>query len=676
MRDKSPSNGWLPGVRSICFGGDYNPEQWPEDDWAEDIELMQRAGVNLVSVAIFSWGLLEPSEGRFDFGWLDRLLDRLHAAGVRVDLGTPTTVPPMWFWKANPHVRPVTRDGRVLAPGSRGICCPSSPEYAAAQLRIVGELARRYGSHPAVVLWHAHNEYGAPVSECYCERSAVAFRTWLEDRYRTLDALNTAWGTAFWGQTYSEWDQIGCPSESASVSNPAQRLDFARFSNDELLACFVRERDLLHELSPGIPVTTNFMATSCPSMDLWAWAREVDVVSNDHYLNAADPENQVGLALDADLTRSLAGGGPWILMEHSPSAVNWQPRNVAKQPGEMERNAIGHLARGADAILFFQWRASRRGAEKFHSAMLPHAGRQSRVFRDVVELGGVVAALTEVVGSRVSTQAAILWDWESLWAQSLDWHPSVDLAPRAQVRRYYERLWRDKVTTDLVHPGADLSAYPVVFAPASYLLTEASAANLRGYVEQGGQLVVGPFSGVVDQDDAVHPGGLNGVLRDLLGVSVEEFLPLRENGTVLLTGGLPARIWTEDLMLRGADAVLRYLDGPAAGGAAVTRHQVGLGTATYVSTVLDGQALAAVLDPVLELAQVRVRRDLPWDLELVTRSGPESDYLFAINHGGSAVDLEVDGVDVVTGEKCRSAKVPAEGVRVFRTPHRSGQVGR
>jgi beta-galactosidase len=669
MGDNSPSSDrWLPGVRNICFGGDYNPEQWPEATWAEDIALMQQAGVNLVSVGIFSWGLLEPREGAFDFGWLDRLLDQLHAAGIRVDLGTPTAVPPMWFWAAHPQVRPVTRDGTVLAPGSRGICCPSSPEYAQAQLRIVQELGRRYGDHPALALWHVHNEYGAPVAECYCERSAAAFRTWLMAHYDSLDALNTAWGTAFWGQTYSEWSQIGCPSESASVSNPTHRLDFARFSNDELLACFIRERDLLHELSPGIPVTTNFMATNCPSMDLWAWAREVDIVSNDHYLNAAEVQNQIGLALDADLTRSLAGGRPWILMEHSPSAVNWQPRNVAKRPGEMARNALGHLGRGADAILFFQWRASRRGAEKFHSAMLPHAGPQSRVFRDVVELGGVLGKLNELIGTRVVAQTAILWDWQSFWAQGLAWHPSVDLDPRRQVRNYYERLWRDKVTTDFAHPEADLSAYPVVLAPASYLLTSTAADNLRAYVEQGGHLLVGPFSGVVDQDDAVHPGGLNGALRELLGVTVEEILPLRSGQTVSLTGGLTASIWTEDLVLQGADVLLEYLDGPAAGGAAITRRRIGRGTATYVSTVLNWQALAPILDPVLELAGLAPRRDLPWDLELITRSGAGHEYRFAINHGSAAVEIVMDGADMVTGEECRgAAKVPAEGVRVFRT---------
>ena len=669
MGNDSPVNdGWLPGVGEICFGGDYNPEQWPEATRAEDIALMRQAGVNLVSVGIFSWGLLETAPGEFDFGWLDRLLDQLHAAGIRVDLGTPTTVPPMWFWAANPHVRPVTRDGRVLAPGSRGICCPSSPEYAEAAVRITGELARRYADHPALALWHVHNEYGAPISECYCERSAAAFRVWLRTRYTGLEALNTAWGTAFWGQTYTDWEQIGCPAESASVSNPAHRLDFARFSNDELLACFVRERDVLHELSPGIGVTTNFMATSCPSMDLWAWAREVDLVSNDHYLTAADVDNQIGLALDADLTRSLAGGRGWILMEHSTSAVNWQPRNVAKRPGEMARNALSHLGRGADAVLFFQWRASRRGAEKFHSAMVPHSGTQSRVFRDVVELGSTLEALREVRGSRVSAPVALLWDWQSFWAQGLDWRPSVDLDPRAQVYAYYQRLWRDKVTVDLAHPEADLSTYPVVLAPASYLLTPAAAGNLRRYVESGGHLVVGPFSGVVDQDDAVYPDGFNGALRELLGVTVEELLPLRAGETLQLTGGVTGRVWAENLVVTDAEVLLEYLDGPAGGTAAVTRRDVGAGTATYVSTVLDGEGLSVVLDPVLERAGVGVRRDLPWDLELVSRARDGVQYLFAINHGTTPVELTVNGTDVVTGESCPdTAKVPAGGVRVFRT---------
>lgn len=662
------TDGWLPGVRALCFGGDYNPEQWPEEIWAQDLELMRQAGVNLVSIGIFSWALLEPRPGEFEFGWLDRVIEGLHGADIRIDLATPTVVPPMWFWQQHPHVRPVARDGRVLAPGSRGIPCPSSPEYAQAALRITTELARRYGKHPALALWHVHNEYGAPVSECYCEVSAAAFRIWLERRYGDLAGLNAAWGTAFWGQVYGDWSQVATPALSATSSNPAQRLDFARFSSDELLGCFTRERDVLHELAPGIPVTTNFMATNCPSTDLWAWSREVDLVANDHYLNAADPAAQVGLALDADLTRSLAGGRPWILMEHSTSAVNWQPRNLAKRPGELARNSMTHLARGADAVLFFQWRASRRGAEKFHSAMLPHAGPDSRVFREVCALGADLQALEEVRGSRVHARAAIVWDWTSLWAQELDWRPSVDLDPRSQIRQYYERLWRDQITVDFVHPEADLSRYALVLAPASYLLTDAAVTNLTDFVQAGGQLLVGPFSGVVDADDAVRPDGWNSALSNLLQVSVEEVLPLPAGARISLTGDLPARVWAEDLLGRGAQTVLEYLDGPAAGRPAVTRRTLGTGSATYVSTVLGHQELAVVLDPVLELAGLTPARDLPADLEIVTRIGADgSSHLFAVNHAGSPAVIAVEGTDVLTGEVCTgSAKIPAGGVRVFR----------
>src|SRR6478736_3161003 len=312
---------WPLGLEGIAYGGDYNPEQWPREVWEQDIALMHEAGVNLVSIGIFSWALLEPREGEFDFGWLDELIELLHAAGIRVDLGTPTASPPAWFFATYPSARVVTREGTPLGFGSRGMAGPSSPEYRAASVRIATELAKRYGSHPAVALWHVHNEYGAPVSEDYSPSSAAAFGTWLQDRYGTLDALNAAWGTTFWGQRYGEWAHVDVPALAASAVNPAQRLDFARFTDHALRECFIAERDAIRAHS-DVPITTNFMAGACPSTDLWAWGREVDVVSNDHYLTAADEHPEIGLALAADLTRSVAGGRPWMLMEHSTSAVN------------------------------------------------------------------------------------------------------------------------------------------------------------------------------------------------------------------------------------------------------------------------------------------------------------------------------------------------------------------
>lgn len=666
MPEPSARTGWIPGTSAIRFGGDYNPEQWDRETWLEDIELMREAGVNLVSVGIFSWALLEPREGEYDFSFLDEVLDLLAGAGIDVDLGTPTTVPPAWFWKAYPHARPVTRDGLPLGFGSRGIVSPSSPEYRRAAAAIAERLAERYAHHPAVVMWHVHNEYGAPVSDSYDEASVLNFRRWLTARYGSVDALNRAWGTTFWGQVYGSFDEVDAPRTSASVSNPAHRLDYGRFSSDALLECFILERDAIRRHASQ-PITTNFMATSCPSVDYWRWAPEVDVVSNDHYLTASRLDAHVMLAMDADFTRSLAAGKPWLLMEHSTSAVNWQPRNVAKRPGELARNSVSHLARGADGILFFQFRASRFGAEKFHSAMLPHAGRSSRVWREVVGLGELLGGVSELRGSRVEASVAVVWSTESFWAQDLEWRPSVDVSHRERVEAFYAELWKLGVTVDFVHPSHDLSGYRAVFAPSLYLLDEASSANLRAYVEGGGTLAVSYFSGIVDEHDAVPAGPFPGRLRDVLGLSIEEFQPLREGGRVAVTGGSSGTVWTDEIVLEGAEAVEHYIDGPAAGLPAITRNALGDGAAWYVSTKLDGAHLGAFVDDVLTDAGLEVVPP-PTGLERVVRLAADGTrFVVAINHAASDVVIDAAGTDVATGEATDGAtRVPAGGVRVIR----------
>ncbi|MFF1879608.1 beta-galactosidase [Leifsonia sp. NPDC058230] len=654
---------WLPGTDRIAFGADYNPEQWPREVWEEDVRLMKEAGVNLVSIGIFSWALLEPKEGVFDFGWLDDVFELLTDAGIAIDLGTPTASPPAWFWQGYPQARPVTRSGVPLGFGSRGMASPSSPDYARAATRITTELARRYGRHPGLRLWHVHNEYGAPISECYSDDSVRAFRVWLAARYGSLDALNAAWGTAFWGQHYGEWDEIDAPRQTATAINPAQRLDFARFSDHALRECFRRERDILHELSPGIPVTTNFMASSCPAVDYWRWAREVDIVSNDHYLTAERSDRHIMLAMDADLARSLAGGEPWLLMEHSTSAVNWQPRNLAKTPGELRRNSMTHFARGADGIMFFQWRASRSGAEKFHSAMVPHGGPDTRVFREVTALGAELGGLSELLGSRVRNRVAILWDWESNWALELDWRPSADLSTRRQTETFYSRLWRDGVGVDFVHPSADLSAYDLVIAPGIYLVTRESADNLGRWVEGGGTLVVSYFTGIVDENDAVPAGASPGYLRELLGLRIPEYRPLRVDETVELSDGTHGRIWTDDIEIDDAEVVSHFVDGPSAGGAAVTRRVHGRGSAWYLSTEFGLDDLSAVLAGAYREARI-VAETGDGSLETVVRHGDDAAYVIRINHGEEDVPLPDDG-EVLVGA---AGIVPAGSVRVSRLP--------
>ena len=656
-----------PRLDALAYGGDYNPEQWPEEVWAEDVALMREAGVNLVSLGIFSWALLEPAAGDYDFGWLDRILALLHENGIFVDLATPTAAPPPWFTRKYPWTRPVTRDGQVLGNGARQTVCPSSPEFAAASVRIATKLAERYGTHPGLRLWHIFNEYMIPTGECYCDASVTHFRRWLHAKYGTVTELNRAWGTTFWSQHYGDFDEIDAPRTAPTAVNPAQRLDFARFSNDAWLECFRRERDAIRALSPDVPITTNFQDTRCKGLDQWAWAAEVDVIANDHYLVAEQSENHIELAMAADLTRSVAGGDPWLLMEHSTSAVNWQARNIAKRPGEMARNSLAHFARGADGIMFFQWRASLSGQEKFHSAMLPHGGTDTRVWREVVELGGTVAALAEAQGSRVVADAAVVWDWESWWALELDWRPSVDVRYVEQVSRYHEQLWRAHQTVDFVRPHADLSAYPLVIVPSLYLTTQIAADNLRSYVESGGTLVVSFFSGIVDENDAVIPGGYPGAFRDLLGLTVEEFLPLRAGETVRLAEfsgeALTGDVWCDDIRLTGAEAVYEYLDGPAAGKPAVTRNQIGAGTAWYISTRLAGDSLRRLLAEI----GTAPAPDVSDDIEIVRRRSEEFVYVTVINHGDDEVAVPMIGRELTLGTAVEGTlSVPAGGVRVVR----------
>ncbi|WP_062386314.1 beta-galactosidase [Demequina iriomotensis] len=669
-----------PRVEGLAYGGDYNPEQWPRETWDEDVRLMREAGVNLVSVGIFSWAMLEPKEGLYDFAWMDDLLDLLHANGIAADLGTPSVSPPAWFFHQYPEARVTDKNGTVMGFGSRGMASHAAPEYREAIARMAGELAKRYGDHPAVVMWHIHNEYGVPVAEDFGPRAVASWQRWLQERYSTLEGLNAAWGTAFWGQRYDDWEHVVAPAATPTIVNPAMKLDWARFTDDQLRECFVVERDAIRAHAAQ-PITTNFMAHQSWNTDLWKWAELVDVVSDDHYLWSPDPDAHVGLALSADLTRSVAGGKPWILMEHSTSAVNWQGRNTAKRPGEMRRNALTHLGRGADAIMFFQWRASRSGAEKFHSAMLPHAGAESRVFREVVELGGHLQDVADVRGAEVRADVAVLYDWESLWAQDLEWRPSDDVQFRERMRAFYERLWRDGVTVDFAYPSHDLSGYKLVVAPASYLLTASSAANLTRYVEGGGTLLVNFFSGIVNENDAVHEGGFVAPLRDALGLTVEEFLPLREGETAAVrwTRGdaveLPSDVWQEDIALVGAEVVAENISGPGIGKPAITRNTHGQGVGWYVGTRLSVEALTTVFDAVYTDAGIEAS-GLPETLEVVTRHGAAEDFVIAVNHGDDAARIPVAGIDLLTGaETDGELEVQGGGVAVVRTARMSGGGG-
>jgi len=661
---------------SMAYGGDYNPEQWPEEVWQEDMRLMREAGVNLVSLGIFAWAKLEPQPGQYDFAWLDRLMDLLHASGVRVDLATATASPPPWLAKQHPESLPVTAEGVTLWPGSRQQYCPSSPAYRGAAQRLVRRLAERYKDHPALALWHVGNEYACHVSECFCDESARAFRRWLRRRYETLAALNIVWGTAFWSQQYSDWDEINPPRAAPTYQNPTQQLDWRRFCSDALLECYELERAILKELTPDVPVTTNFMHAFKP-LNYWQWAAREDFVSLDMYPDPTDPQAHVYAAMNYDLMRSLGAGRPWLLMEQATSQVNWRPHNLMKQPGQMRLWSHQALARGSAGAMFFQWRASRAGSEKFHSGMVPHAGTETRIWREVVALGQELKKLDALIPARVRAEVAVMFDWESWWALELDSKPSADLRLVEQVRSYYDPLFRRNITVDFVPPGADLRGYRLVLVPNLYLVTDTAAQGLERYVAEGGALVMSFFSGIVDELDHIRLGGYPAPFRRLLGLRVEEFAPWVPGEVREIRAEDGSRhecaLWSDIIDLEGASAVAEYADGFFAGRPALTRHRFGRGVAYYAGTRPGPAGMAWLLERVCRDAGVEPAAAVPEGVEALRREAGSGALLYLLNHRHAPVEiaLEAPAHDLLSGRDVSGTlTLGPQGVAVLRRERR------
>ncbi len=631
----------------LAYGGDYNPEQWPEEIWPEDVRLMGETGVSMVSLGIFSWSKLEPRPGQYEFEWLDRVLNLLHAGGIAVDLATATASPPPWLARLHPESLPVTQSGQTLWPGSRQAYCPNSQAYRQAAQALVTQLARRYGEHPALTMWHINNEYACHVSACYCDNCAVAFRKWLQARYASLEDLNRAWGTAFWSQQYAEWDEINPPRLSPSFINPAQQLDYKRFCSDSILECYEVEKAVLDEITPTLPVTTNFMGFFKP-LDYWKWAAREDIVSHDSYPDPADPEAKIDSAIHADLMRSLGRGRPWILMEQVTSQVNWRRVNRLKRPGQMRLWSYQNLARGANGLMFFQWRASQSGGEKFHGAMVPHVGTSdSRVWREVVQLGRELAGLDELMPSRVKPQVAIVFDWENWWALELDSKPSAELKMLEQLKSYYKPLFEHNIAINFVHPEADLSDYRVVLVPNLYLLRSQAAQSLENFVVGGGRLLVSFFSGIVNESEQIYLGGYPAPLRKVLGLRVEEFDPYSLGQTNRIqvpgVGSFECSTWSDLLNLEGAEALASFEQDFYAGRPALTRHKFGAGQAYYLATRPEQALMDWLLQEVCGEPDLPEIAQRPAGVEIVRREDGTSRFVFLLNHNAAPVEVGLNG---------------------------------
>jgi len=625
----------------LHFGGDYNPEQWPKEVWKEDIRLMQKAGVNLVSLGIFSWANIEREEGKYDFSWLDEIMGMLHEGGISVDMATATASPPAWLTHKYPEVLPVNFDGVTLVHGGRQAYSASSEVYRKKASALVEKLAERYSNHPAVVMWHVNNEYGCHAPYDYSEQSRKRFIDWLKAHYSSIEELNASWGTDFWSQRYYDWNEIPVPKRTPDGThpNPGQQIDFKRFSSDVTLELYKMERDIIRKHDKVNPITTNFMSMKFTyAMDYFAWAKEVDFVSTDHYLAQHDVLNHIDLAQQADLTRGFAKGKQWLLMEHSSSAVNWQPRNYAKTPGQELRNSMSFVARGSQGSMYFQWRQGQAGSERFHSALVPHAGEDTRVFREVSELGALLKAHPEIAKYPTDqAKIAMVYDYEQFWALMQANMPTEDLSYSETVATWYRALWELGLRVDFVHPDAtaqELSEYKLVLMPMVHMLSEAQEKEFTSYAQNGGNLVVGYFSNIADRTLRVKLGGYGGKLvKDVIGVYVEEFYPLRPDQELKLSNGFTTKLWSELARLNGAELVASYKGSDVDGSVAIAKRKLKSSTAWYQGTELTLGSPKKFFADIAKSLGIEAEGG---DQTEVIRRGP---YKFKINHEKNKVSI-------------------------------------
>ena len=648
----------------IWYGGDYNPDQWPEEVWDDDVRLMKKAGVNLVSVGIFSWAKIETSEGVYDFDWLDRIIDKLGEAGIAVDLASATASPPMWLTQAHPEVLWKDYRGDVCQPGARQHWRPTSPVFREYALKLCRAMAEHYKGNPYVVAWHVSNEYGCHNRFDYSEDAEHAFQQWCEERYGTIDAVNDAWGTAFWAQRMNDFSEIVPPRfiGDGNFMNPGKLLDFKRFSSDALKAFYIAERDTLAEITPDLPLTTNFMVSASGSvLDYEDWGDEVDFVSNDHYFIPGEAHLDE-LAFSASLVDGIARKDPWFLMEHSTSAVNWREINYRKEPGQLVRDSLAHVAMGADAVCYFQWRQSKAGAEKFHSAMVPHAGEDSAVFRDVCELGADLNKLSDegILGSRLAkSRVAVVFDYESEWATEHTATPTQHVHHVDEPLAWFRALADQGVTADVVPVRGAWDDYEMVVLPSVYLLSEETTRRVRDYVVGGGRLVVTYYTGISDEKDHVWLGGYPGSIRDVVGVRVEEFMPMGDDFT-----GVPDRLeLSNGAVAHDIADVIGSVDGTATvletfkddpwtgmdGAPAIVAHTFGEGRSVYVGARLGRDGIALSLPEILDSLGMAEAGGNDGRVLHVEREGADgSRFVFSFNRTHETVRVPVEGEVVVS----------------------------
>ena len=642
-------------IKKMPYGGDYNPEQWPEDTWAEDMRLLKLAHIDIVTLNVFSWAALQSDEVTYHFEKLDKIMNLVRDNGMKVCMATSTGAHPAWMARKHPDILRVESNGMRRKFGSRHNSCPNSPTYQKYAKALAARLAERYKDYDNIVAWHISNEYGG---ECYCENCEKAFRVWLKEKYHTIDEVNRAWDTAFWGHTFYDFDDIVVPNHLSEhwgndrTTFQGISLDYKRFNSESLLNAFRLEYDAIHAITPDIPITTNLMGTYQP-LDYQMWGKYMDFISWDNYPSNETPLEET--AMRHDLMRGAKQGKPFALMEQTPSVTNWLPYNMLKRPGVMRLWSYQAVAHGADTVMFFQMKRSIGACEKYHGAVIDHVGNENtRVFREVTELGTELEKLgSQTLGARTDAKAAIVFDWDNWWGISYSAGPSIYLDYCQEVLHYYKALHNKNIPVDMIGVENDLSKYSLVIAPVLYMVKGNYDEKIRAFVENGGRFLTTFFSGYVDEHDLVTIGGYPGKLRDILGIWVEEedALPKEMENSFSYQGKTyPAKMLCDLLHTEGAQALSSYEKDFYAGMPVLTKNAFGKGYGYYVATSSDDAFYEDYLSEICAEAGITPIMDTPATVEVTMRSNANGSFVFLLNHGEETYEtaLPFAGTDLLT----------------------------
>lgn len=669
-------------VNKILYGGDYNPEQWTPDIWEQDMELLKKAGIDIVTLNVFNWAMLQPDEETYDFSMLDETIGRVTEAGMYICLATSTGAHPAWMAKKYPDILRTEFSGMKRKFGGRHNSCPNSPTFRKYSVRLAGKLAERYKDQENILVWHVNNEYGGA---CYCENCEKAFRVWLEAKYGTIQQLNREWNTHFWGHTYYDWDEIVLPNllsehfEEERSMHQGMTLDYMRFNSDSMLADFEAEYAAVKHHIPDAVITTNLMG-AYKQLDYKKWAKAMDIVSWDNY-----PEYKADAAYTAmnhELMHGLKGGDPFLLMEQTPSVTNWLADNGLKRPGVMRLLSYQAVAHGADSVMFFQMRRSPAGCEKFHGAVIDHAGSsKARVYRECAALGEELAVLGDaVIGSRIKAEVGMIFDWDTWWALECSAGPSTRLRYTEEFFQYYRALHDKNVMTDIIGMEEDFSKYRCVIAPLFYMVKGNADERLKQYVRDGGTVLFTYMSGYVNENDYITAGGYPGKLRELAGIWVEETdaLPEDEQNEFSYQGRTcPAGLLCDIIHLEGAEAAAFYEKDFYAGTPVITKNAYGKGTVYYVGTRSDQEFYKMLMDEICKSICISPVIEGAPGIEATKRSKDGENYYFLLNHTEESKEivLSFEGLELLGGKKVYAGekmRLNAKDVWIIREERHKG----